>query len=81
MALLKLSSQLCADPDNLKALYNSFKTVEHVPDEIESLYKVFRVTGQGVPDQDKFIKVEFVRSLNGVNKISSWELANQLTGL
>lgn len=81
MALVKMSHQIVADPDSLKAIYSTFKDVEEIPTETNSLYKVFRIKGQGVPDSDQYIKMSIRRTLEGKVSIDSWQPADKITGL
>jgi hypothetical protein len=76
MALLQISQHLLNDPKTIKAIYNTFETVEEVPVTIDRLYKTFRVTGQGVPLDDKHIVVGFEHGLDGNTKISGWSFMN-----
>jgi hypothetical protein len=76
MALLQVSQHLLNDPQSIKAIYHTFDSVEEVNSPIESLYKTFRVTGQGVPLDDKQIIVGFEHGLDGNTKITGWSFSN-----
>lgn len=77
MALLQVSQHLLNDPQTIKAIYNTFDTVEEVPATIDNLYKTFRITGQGVPLDDRYVVVGFSHGLDGKTKIDGWSHANQ----
>lgn len=81
MALVKVTQTIFSDPDSIKALYNLCESVQEIHNDPNSLYKVLRVKGGGLPDSDKYIKLEFVRTLHGETKIRSWEYADEITGL
>jgi hypothetical protein len=81
MALVKVTKQIVSDPESIKAMYTLFENVEELNNDPHSLYKIFRVKGQGLPNSDKYIKLEFVRTLQGETRIKSWEYADELTGL
>ncbi len=81
MALLQLATHLLNDPKTVKAIYNTFETVEEVPSTIGSLYKTFKITGQGVPADDRYVVIGFEHGLDGNTKISGWSFANQTTGM
>jgi hypothetical protein len=81
MALVKVTKNIVSDPESIKAIYNLFEGVQEVKTEPSSLYKIFRIKGQGVPNSDKYIKLEFVRTLQGETKVRSWEYADETTGL
>ena len=74
MALLQIPQHSLNDPRTIKAIYDTFDTVEHVPlntDE-QQRRRTFRVTGQGVSLQDKLITVGFSHGLDGKTKIDGW---------
>lgn len=77
MALLQISQHLLNDPQTIKAVYNTFETVEEASMATDSLHnvKTFRITGQGVPLDDKFIIVGFSHGLDGKTKIDGWSHA------
>jgi hypothetical protein len=79
MALLQLSQHLLNDPQTVKAIYNTFETVEEASLSTDNLQnvKTFRVTGQGVPLDDRHILVGFSHGLDGITKIDGWSHANQ----
>lgn len=81
MALVKVTNNIVSDPESVKALYTTFSKVEELNAEPGSLYKIFRIKGQGIPDSDKYVKLEFVRTLDGETKVRSWDYADELTGL
>lgn len=81
MALVKVTKTIVSDPDSIKAIYNLFESVEELNNDPNSLYKIFRLKGQGLPNSDKYVKLEFLRTLDGETKIRSWEYADELTGL
>ena len=76
MALLQISQHLLNDPQTIKALYNTFDTVEDVTSQINNPYKTFRITGQGVPMDDRYVVVGFSHGLDGKTKIDGWSHVN-----
>jgi len=77
MALLQVSQHLLNDPQSVKAIYHTFESVEEVQSANNNLYKTFRVTGQGVPLDDKYIVVGFSHGLDGKTKIDGWSHATK----
>ena len=79
MALLQISQHLLNDPQTIKAIYNTFDTVEDATMVTDGLHHVrtFRVTGQGVSLDDRQIVVGFSHGLDGQTKIDGWSYANQ----
>lgn len=75
MALLQISYHLLNDPKSIKALYNTFESVEEVASPPGSAFKTFRITGQGVPPSDRYVVVGFEHGLDGNTKISGWDFA------
>ena len=78
MALLQVTKNIGNDPGTMKALYAAFTTVEEIeqPGTVESLIKIFKVTGQGVPASDTLIEVDFGTPLGSpVTKVLVWRIA------
>jgi len=89
MALTLLSKDIVNQPDVLRAMHQAFIHVEEAPfpetglsaTEFQPHYKRFRLKGQGVPDSDKYVTIDF-RLNNGAGmKVSGWRFADQTTGL
>ncbi len=85
MALTNISNEIGNDPDSLKALYKSFTDVEELPfvgDKAASLYKTFRIQGQGVPRSDNtYVRLLFERSISGACIVSGWNYADPESNL
>jgi len=80
MALTNISNEIGNDPDSLKALYKTFTDVEEIPFaglESASLYKTFRIQGQGVPRSDNtYVRLLFERTIKGVCFVAGWNYAD-----
>lgn len=76
MALVNITGNLLRDPKSLAALNSAFHLVEYVKDVNHTDYKILRVKGQGVPDSDSYINIEFGVDLKGNTKILGWQLAD-----
>lgn len=76
MALLKVSNHICNDPKSIKAIFNTFDSVEALGEDASKMYMVYRVQGQGAPREDKTISVTFSTTIDGKHtRIDEWQMA------
>lgn len=80
MALVLISKELITDPETIIALHKAFELVEELPEmgqQPGTLYKTFRVKGNGVPNDDKYIDLSFGIQLGGKPRVTSWQPVSQ----